>query len=402
MPPRTVSIITEAGAFGGSVVHTYGVIEALVRRGCRVEVVANHFDPYTEWVAARSWGQRVHVIPTRLAGITPEVPVDLTGWKTTLETLSGELLIFPKGHHTHGQLGFLRLCRRKFRKVAFIEHLEAPPKPVASARPWLGIIPRLGLPWRRRRRRQQLAASLADCIIAVSSKVRERLVQDWGAPADSIVVVRNGVRWQSFERDPAAGQRFRAAQGIEPSVFTFGMLTRLTKVKGIDLALHALRRLRDLAPLRDYCLVIAGEGPDHDALVALAGELELGRHARFVGPVSQPLEALSGFDVILFASRFEGLPLALLEGMAAGCIPVVTEVGGMGEAVDSNDIGWLVPPENAVALAAAMHQSLSLDVARMAALRENVVRRVRREFDGDSCYERILDLCGVPGPGQEH
>ena len=397
MPRRTVTIITEAAAFGGSVVHTFGLIEALVRRGAAVEVVANRFDPYTGWVAERELGQSVRVIPTELPGITPEEPAAMDTWRTLLATLRGELLIFPKGHFYHGQLPLLRAFRKKFKSVVFIEHLEAPPKPAARERPLFGFLPSLGLAWRRRKQRQRAAARCADLVIAVSSKVRDRLVRDWDASPDEIVVVRNGVRWQDFQRDEGAGALFRAAHGIDAATFVFGMMTRLTGVKGIDLALEAARRTLDLAGSRAFMLVIAGEGPDHEALKALAEELGLGRHVMFVGPVARPLDALSAFDVILFSSRFEGLPLALLEGMAAACIPIVTQIGGMGEAVDSREVGWLVPPEDPTALALAMHECLAADAARIAAMRAHAAHRVRAEFDGDACYERILDLCGVRG-----
>lgn len=399
MPRRNVAIITEAEAFGGSVVHTFGLIEALVRRGATIEVVANRFDPYTEWVAARGLGPSVRVIPTELPGITPEQPVDMGEWKRVLESLRSELLIFPKGHFYHGQLPLLRAFRKKFKSVVFIEHLEAPPKPAARERPLFGFLPSLGLAWRRRKHRQQDAARCADLVIAVSSKVRDRLVRDWDASPDDIVVVRNGVRGQDFQRDAAAGSQFRAAHGVDSKTFVFGMMTRLTGVKGIDLALEAARRTADLGGSRAFTLVIAGEGPDHDSLAALASELGLGRRALFVGPVARPLDALSAFDVILFSSRFEGLPLALLEGMAAGCVPIVTRIGGMGEAVDSGEIGWLVPPEDPAALALAMHECLSTDGARIATLRANAIHRVRTEFDGDACYERILDLCGIRAAG---
>ena len=397
--PRTVSILTEADAHGGSVVHTFGLIEALVDRGCEVEVVANRFDPYTIWARERGLADRVRVIPTALPGITPEQPADLAGWSAVFGQLRGDVMFFPKGHFFHGRLEFLALCRSRFRTIAFIEHLEAPAAP-AIPPPLLGFIPRPGLAWRRRRARQRRAAGYADHIIAVSDKVRDRLVADWGAPPERIAVVRNGVRWRDFARDEEAGARFRAAHGVAPGTFVFGMMTRLARVKGIDLALRALRRVVDAAGERDVRLVVAGEGPEGEALRALAVELGVDRHVCFAGPVTRPVEAYSAYDVILFSSRFEGLPLALLEGMAAGCIPVVADVGGMKEAVNSPAAGWLVTPEDPAVLADAMLATRALDPARVRTLREAVVRRVREEFDADVCFRAILDRCGIPA-GQE-
>jgi glycosyltransferase involved in cell wall biosynthesis len=397
MSVRQVCIITESDAFGGSVVHTLGLVRALVEGGCTVEVVANRFDAYTDWVKTHQLEERVKVYRAALTGILPSEPTDTEGWNTLLGQLHGDLLIFPKGHHYHGHLDFLRLCRRRFRRVVWIEHLEAPPAPQRPG-PWLGVVPRFARHWHQRRNRQRRAAKYADRIIAVSAQVKDRLVSDWGLPQDQIVVVRNGVRWQNFPRDRALADEFRAAHALPSGVVVFGMLTRLARVKGVDVALRGMRELLQSSPPRDSCLVIAGEGPEDGVLRGLAAELGLGSHVRFVGMLNDPRGMLSAVDAIVFSSRFEGLPLALLEGMAAGCLPIVTDIAGMREAVDSPAVGWVVPPEDPAALAAAMRAVLALDTGALTEMRERVIGRVREEFDEATCFRRILDVCGISSP----
>jgi len=303
--------------------------------------------------------------------------------------------VFPKGHFMHGTDEFMRVLRRRFERVVVIEHLEAPPGPGSRPPRW-GVVPRVGWRWQFRRAGRQSAMRRADLIVAVSARVRDRLVDDWQVPAERIEVVRNGVAWRRFPRDAAAGAAFRAAHGLPPGAFVIGMLTRLAPVKGVDLALEAMRRVAAAAPARDAWLVVAGEGPDAAALAAQCARLGLEGRVRFPGPVREPAAALAAFDVILFSSRFEGLPLALLEGMAAGCVPVVTDVGGMREAVDSPAIGRVVAPGDAGAVATALLEVIALPDADIAAMRARVQARIREAFDGDACYARIADLCGVP------
>lgn len=391
---RRVSIVTEAPGLGGVAVHTRGLIAALVDHGLDVEVVWIGADLYGGWVRERGWQDRVTLRQGDPRGFLADPAPGLEPWPGILAGLEGEALVVTKGHFHHVHEDLLRLCRRRFGRIVVVEHLEAPagPQPRTGALRW---VPRLALAWRRRRAGRLRAARLADHVVAVSERVRNRLVQVWGLPAGQVVVARNGVDWRRFRRDAAAGARFRAAHGVAPEAFVFGMLTRLHKVKGVDIALRALREALSPPPRRDPVLVVCGEGDDDAALRALAQELGLAGRVRFPGPVADSAAAVAAFDSILFSSRSEGLPLALLEGMAAGCVPVVTDVGGMREPVSSPDVGWVVPPEDPAALATAMREVLALDDAALAGFRERAAGRIRLEFDDRASYERILRLLGV-------
>jgi glycosyltransferase involved in cell wall biosynthesis len=182
-------------------------------------------------------------------------------------------------------------------------------------------------------------------------------------------------------RMPEQGVAFRRAHGIPKTAYVFGMLGRLSHEKSIDVALHALRRLIDSRPDQDIYLVIAGDGPLRAELTALAERLALGRRALFVGFVQDPKLVLSAFDSIVFSSSVEGLPLGLLEGMAAGCVPIVTRVSGMPEVVDSSRLGWVVEPRDPEQLAAAMAAASALPLDVLSSMRAQVVARIREHFD---------------------
>lgn len=389
-------MITQSRAFGGVEVHTLGLMGALIERGYRIEMISCRHRMYDDPVRDRGWQEHVRIIHTDLTvGLADELRGADPGWDDLFADVESDVLIFPKATHDQGSLAFLRRCRRAFRKVYLIEHLEHPlPRKFSGRR--LGFIPTgLGLWWYRRRLLNRLRPLCADHIVAVSDKVRDRLTLEWGLSPKRISVVRNGVPWRELVRNAEQGAAFRSAHGIPSDAFVFGIVARLRSEKGIDIALRAMRLLLDEGAPREVCLVIAGQGPDEAELKALTRKLRLEDRVRFIGFVPQVRRILSAFDVILFPSRLEGLPLGLLEGMAAGCIPIVTRISGMPEAVNSPEVGWVVSPESPEELHQAMRSVLALDPQALAAMRENVTKRIREHFDIDVCHRRFIECFGL-------
>jgi glycosyltransferase involved in cell wall biosynthesis len=392
---RRICIITQNASFGGMEVHTLGLMEALIGRGYGIDLVSNRYYGYDEFVQQCGWFDQVSVLHTALSGILYGERSDRRGWRRVLRGVRSEVLIFPKGNNNFGQIGFLRECRRAFRKIIFIEHLEPHERPKKALRRWWGRVPGIGLWWYRRKAFSKIGSLYADHIVAVSEKIRERLAKDFGYAPSKLSVVQNGVHWQHFLRSVDSGRACRARYGMSSNAFVFGMLTRLSQEKGIDIALRAIRLLVDQYRERSFLLVIAGEGYQADKLRELADTLDLDDRVRFIGFVPRPEEVLSAYDVILFSSNVEGLPLGLLQGMAAGCVPIVTRVGGMPEAVNSPDVGWVVSPGNPEELCRAMKAALSLGGEELSLMRENACARIRREFDIAESHRRILEVCGL-------
>jgi len=371
-------------------VHTLGLMDALIARGHSIELVANHYAGYDELVKRPAWEGRFRLIHTDLGGILTGDRNDIAGWRRVFSELRSKVLLFPKGNYCYGQVRFLRECRRAFWRVIFIEHLEATARPKGQTALW----------WHKRRFISKLGSRYADTIVAVSAKVKDRLVSDIGYPASKVVVVRNGVPWQDFTYSDERGRAARARHHIAADSFVFGMLTRLAPAKGIDTALRALRLLEDRRADRNFSLVIAGDGYEAAKLMKLADELGIADRVKFLGFVDRPDEIVSAYDVILFSSRLEGLPLGLLEGMAAGCIPIVTRVSGMPEVVSSPDLGWTVAPEDPRDLCDAMERVLTLDDRRRAELAMNVRRHVRENFDVRESNRQMIEsgLRSLNGP----
>jgi glycosyltransferase involved in cell wall biosynthesis len=396
---RSVCFITETDAFGGTEVHTLELMGTLLGRGHRIELVECGHRTFDDAIRRRGWGDRIEIVHTALrVGRAEHGCADgpsLRAWHELLAGRRRDVLIFPKGGYRLGSLRFLRLCRRSFRNVFVLEHLEPEPLGPKVHRIYFGFIRGVGLWWLWWRWVQRARARCADRVIAVSDCVRDRLVAEYAHPPAQVTVVRNGVRWAALARDDGLGAAFRERHGIPDGAFVFGMVTRLTSVKGVDLALRALAAVIEGSPARRVHLVIAGDGPDGEELERIAAALGVRGHVTFTGFVKEPREALCGYDAILFPSRREGLPLALLEAMAAGCIPIVTRISGMPEVVASPAVGRVVPPEDEEALSEAMRSVLALSEGEAARLRRDVTSRVRDEFDLSRCHARILEICGL-------
>jgi glycosyltransferase involved in cell wall biosynthesis len=225
--------------------------------------------------------------------------------------------------------------------------------------------------------------------LAVSRHVRDRLAAAIGLPERKLRVVPNGIDPAPFTRpaDPALRTRL-AGTPDRPLVLT---AARLTPQKAIDVLLSAAV----LVP--EAVFVIAGDGPERAALEARAKALGVAQRVRLLGARGDVAELLAACDLFVLPSLFEGLPLSVLEAMAAAKPVVATRIGGTVEAVVDGETGILVPPGDAGALAAAIRTFLT-DPERARRSGEAGRARLRDRFtaaamiDGvTAAYEELLD-----------
>jgi glycosyltransferase involved in cell wall biosynthesis len=173
------------------------------------------------------------------------------------------------------------------------------------------------------------------------------LAGDWHlVDGDRIVVLPNPISV------PQVGDReeLRRQHGFDGPTLVFA--GRLSLQKSLDVALKAVEACDGVA------LVLAGDGPERDRLDALVAELGVGARVRFLGaqPRETVLELLAAADAELLSSGWENFPHSLIEGLAVGTPVISTAVGGVGEIVTDGVNGLLVPPDDPVALAAAIRR----------------------------------------------
>jgi glycosyltransferase involved in cell wall biosynthesis len=227
----------------------------------------------------------------------------------------------------------------------------------------------------------------ADLVIISSIHLREFGIAEEGANLKRIRVIPHSTRVEDYNT-PRGQLSIREEFGLPSSGWLLGTVGRLTYQKGFDILLHAL----SLSRRNDFSLLIFGVGEDESKLRALVAKLNLGERVCFAGYRRDMPCLLGSLDLYIQPSRFEGMPLALLEAMAAACPIVATRVDGNIDLIEDGTHGWLVPAENTVMLASAIDEAISdRDEARRrgAAAR----RRVATRFSVDAmvlAWEKIL------------
>jgi glycosyltransferase involved in cell wall biosynthesis len=188
-------------------------------------------------------------------------------------------------------------------------------------------------------------------VVAVSEDVRQRLLKA-GVKAKKISTIRNGIDLRPFDRASAV-----VKQELGWSTYPLaGLVGRLSAEKGVDVFLHAAARV--LAQLPDAKFVVAGDGPDRAELDALIDKLGIGGSVRMLGRRDDMPSLYASLDVMVSASRREGLPIAILEGMASRLALVATPVGEIPTVIQDGRTGALVPAEDPELLAAAIVELL--------------------------------------------
>jgi len=188
--------------------------------------------------------------------------------------------------------------------------------------------------------------------------------------------------WPLFAADRAAPQAtpWQAGEALR-----LGSLGRLHPVKGYDILIAALARLRAdgfTSPV-PYTIAIAGEGAERDRLDAAARAAGVADCLSLPGFVARPRDFLAGLHLYLQPSRSEGLCLATHEAMQAGLASIVSAVGELPYSVENGVSGLLVPPAEPQALAVAL-ATLVADPARLTALGAAARDRVRARFSQDA------------------
>ncbi len=198
----------------------------------------------------------------------------------------------------------------------------------------------------------RLSNRLADCVTANANAVRAFVHENEGCPLEKMVVIPSGIDTDRFAPRPAAD--FKARLGLPSDAPVIGVVTRMRVRKGVEEFLRAVAEVRRRRPA--VRAVVAGEVDLDDELRALVEAAGLREHLHLLGRRSDMPEVLSAFDVFVLSSHDEGMSNAILEAMAMQRPVVATDVGGTGEVVQEGRTGYLVPPKDPGALAAALER----------------------------------------------
>ncbi len=234
----------------------------------------------------------------------------------------------------------------------------------------------------------------ADAVTAVTGAIVETLVRDYGIERSAVRVVPNGADLPDAQAEEPVARRWREKYLSTPLKPLWVVAGRLEEQKGHDVLFEALAR--SVKAGMDFTLVVAGEGSRRHWLEQQALSLGLSPRVQFVGQLEDVGGLLAAADAVLLPSRWEGLPLVLLEAMARGRPIVASAVGGMADALEDGVSGTLVPPGDVTALTAAL-EGLHKRGDRAWRLGRVAAQRVRERYtwhavaEGfESVYDEVL------------
>ena len=226
-------------------------------------------------------------------------------------------------------------------------------------------------------------AKRTDRIVGCSEGVRLALLaQD--LPSERVIAIANGIRVEPFAEAQALSFANRA-----PGIV---MVARLSKQKDHATLLHALALLAKRGITPALHLAGGGKSRHREPLVALAATLGLADQVKFLGVIRDVPELLMQNQISVLSTHHEGMPLALIEAMAAGCAVIGSDVPGVREIIDDGVDGILVGAKNASTLADALERLLR-DPAYAEKLssagREKALREYTRERMNQA-YEKLF------------
>ncbi|MEM7417559.1 MAG: glycosyltransferase [Gemmatimonadota bacterium] len=232
--------------------------------------------------------------------------------------------------------------------------------------------------------------ALGTQVVAVSESVLEAASPPIRYPFRPATVIRNGIHIPPVPDDDDRAA-LRADVGVEdPDLVVFVTVARLFPIKGIHVLLDAWARIEDRSRLR---LLIIGDGPDHDELLAQRDRLGLQADVDFLGFRRDVSRLLFASDVFVLPSFSEGLSCSVLEAMAHSLPVVASDVGGNPSLVLEGRTGTLVPAGEPTALADAL-VALARERTEARAMGDAGLTRVQDHYSDQTTFDQYWALYG--------
>jgi glycosyltransferase involved in cell wall biosynthesis len=237
---------------------------------------------------------------------------------------------------------------------------------------------------------ERALAHSTDRWICVSHAEQEALLAAGAAEPGRTCVIWNGIDLQRFTGAMEARSTVRSALNVPDDAFVVSTVCRLHRPRDFDTLLQAFASVRETLPHAH--LVIAGDGPLRPWIEGRASSLGLQKHVRFLGSRRDVPRILRASDVFVLSSKgWEGLPLTVLEAMAAAVPVVASDVGGTREAVVDGQTGYLYPAGVPAALAQHI-RALASDPTLAQQMGKRGLSRVREHFALERMAEQTAAL----------
>jgi glycosyltransferase involved in cell wall biosynthesis len=362
---QTIFYYTDSSHFGGVERAILLHIEGLDRSAWR-PVLVHH----PEAGISALLQEAIH-LDTRLVEIPP-LPLGLSGLRQVPAFMA--LLHSERPAVFHAHLSWPMAC--KWSLVAAL--LAGVPAVVATLHLWVNSSYSASARWQ-----QKKIASRLGKYIAVSQDTAQQLKQTFSVPEAKLQVIHSSVNIQRYTGAVNCETPGELAQFSDrPVILT---VARLDQQKGLPTLLTAAAQVPEAA------FVIVGEGPERHALEVQSQELGINNRVVFAGFRQDIAAWLGHCSLFVLPSLYEGVPLALLEAMAAGKPVIASAIPGNDEAVTHAKTGWLVPAGDAGALADAINHLLA-DPNLAQQLASAGQARALNEFSSQAMIRQVMQI----------
>lgn len=385
---RIVRVITRLN-IGGPALHVMSLNRGLEGRGFQSLLVTGSENPEEGSLLDHALKQRIEIafVP-QMVGRASVGPRDLKALSKLFRLLQRER---PHIVHTHtAKAGFLGRLAARLARVPVVVHTFHG----HVLRGYYGPVRTHLL-----RRMERFLARFTDRIVAVSEQVRRELVELGVAPGNKIEVISLGLELEPFLTAEREAGKFRAELELDHRDRLVGIVGRLFPIKNHRLFLDTAARVA--AADNHVRFAIVGDGILRGELEDRTRELGIADRVVFTGWRQDLPRIYADLDLLVVSSDNEGTPVSAIEAMASARPVVGTRVGGVPDLVQDGVTGYLVPPGDPGALAAAILRVL--EARDRAIAMGQAGRQVAREkysverliSDTESLYNRLAASRGI-------
>ncbi|APE28228.1 glycosyltransferase [Aurantiacibacter gangjinensis] len=237
---------------------------------------------------------------------------------------------------------------------------------------------------KRRNWYRKIALGRTAALVVPSAKLEDIALNVWDQPRTRVRHIPNGIDTRAYAAPPKRDILPRLIKHKDE--FWIGSLAGLRPVKQLEQLVRAMESLP-----AEWQLVIAGEGPERDRLLAEAEKIGVEDRVHLPGFVPQPQKLVGLFDIFALSSQSEQFPISVVEAMSAGLPVAAPRVGDIGSMVSSENGPFLVDAGDEKALAASLAK-LAADPAGRKRIGQANRQKARDEFDERKMIERYRAL----------
>lgn len=228
----------------------------------------------------------------------------------------------------------------------------------------------------------------ADKVTGVSQEIKDDLLRK-GFKDAQVAVIDNGIHIEKFQNGVPAAELKRTLFHLNEHDFVIAIVGRLAKEKGHDIFLQAVKTIVEQYP-NVKCLII-GDGPLRSELETVTADLGLSKNMIFAGIRNDMPRVYAMCDLMVNSSYIEGLPMTILEAMAARVPIIATRVGAVPKVIDDQKNGIALEPGDAGTLAKAMRELIA-DGQKRKRFADAAYKDVCERFSDRRMAERYRDI----------